>query len=54
MRRLVATAALLALTACTAPRTAASSCPASLKSAVEVDLFFGGDAGHGRAVSDAE
>jgi len=54
MRGLVATAALLALTACTAPRTAASTCPAPLKSAIEVDLFFGGDAGHGRAVSDAE
>ena len=54
MRGLVTTAALLALTACTAPRTAASSCPAPLKPAVEVDLFFGGDAGQGRAVSDAE
>ena len=54
MRGVVATAALLALAACTAPRTAASSCPAPLKPAVEVDLFFGGDAGQGRAVSDAE
>jgi hypothetical protein len=54
MRALVATAALLALAACTPPQTAASYCPAPLKPAVEVDLFFGGDAGHGRAVTDTE
>ena len=54
MRSLVATAALLALAACTSPRAATSSCPAPLKPAVEVDLFFGGEAGNGRAVSEAE
>jgi hypothetical protein len=54
MRSLVATAALLALAACTPPQAATSTCPAPLKRAVEVDLFFGGDAGNGRAVSEAE
>jgi hypothetical protein len=51
---LLAAAALLALAACAAPQTTASSCPAPLKPAVEVDLYFGGDAGNGRAVSEAE
>jgi len=54
MRGLAATAALLALAACTPPQVAASSCPAPLRPAVEVDLYFGGDAGNGRAVSEAE
>jgi len=54
MRRLLAAAALLVSTACTEPHRAAPSCPAPLRSAVEVDLYFGGDAGNGRAVSDAE
>jgi Protein of unknown function (DUF3574) len=54
LRSLVATAALLALAACTPPQAATSTCPAPLKPAVEVDLFFGGDAGNGRAVSEAE
>lgn len=54
MRGLVATAALLAIAACTPLQTAVLSCYAPLKPAVEVDLFFGGDAGQGRAVSDAE
>jgi len=54
MRGLLATAALLALAACTSPQKTAASCPAPLKPAVEVDLYFGGDAGNGRAVSEAE
>jgi hypothetical protein len=54
MRSLVATAALLALGACTPPQVAASMCAAPLKPAVEVDLYFGGDAGNGRSVSEAE
>jgi hypothetical protein len=53
MKSLVATAALLALGACTPPQMASSSCPAPLKPAIEVDLYFGGDA-NGRAVSEAE
>jgi Protein of unknown function (DUF3574) len=54
MRSLVATAALLALAACTPPPAATSTCPAPLRPAVEVDLYFGGEAGNGRAVSEAE
>jgi uncharacterized protein DUF3574 len=54
MRSVVAAAALLALAACTPPQAAPPTCPAPLKPAVEVDLFFGGEAGNGRAVSEAE
>jgi len=54
MRGLIATAALLALAACTPPKTATPACPAPLKPAVKVDLYFGGEAGNGRAVSEAE
>ena len=54
MRGVVATAALLALAACTPPQTAAPGCPAPLKPALEIDLYFGGEAGNGRAVSEAE
>ena len=52
--RALATAALLVLAACTQPQGTASSCPAPLRPAVEVNLYFGGDAGNGRAVSEAE
>ena len=51
---LVAAAALLALGGCTLPQVATSACAAPLKPAIEVDLYFGGDAGDGRAVSEAE
>jgi len=54
MKGVIATAALLALAACTSPQTATPSCPAPLKPAVEVDLYFGGEAGNGRAVTEAE
>ncbi len=54
MKGAIATATLLALAACTPPQTAAPVCPAPLKPALEVDLYFGGEAGNGRAVSDAE
>jgi hypothetical protein len=54
MRSLLATASLLALVGCAPSPMASSSCPAPLKSAVEVDLFFGGDIGSGRAVSDSD
>jgi hypothetical protein len=54
MRGPVATAALLALAACAPSQVATSTCPAPLKPAVEVDLYFGGDAGNGRTVSEAE
>jgi hypothetical protein len=54
MKSVVATAALLALAACTPPQLASSSCPAPLKPAIEVDLYFGGEAGNGRAVSEAD
>jgi len=54
MRGLIATAALLALVACTPPQAAPSTCPSPLKPAVEVALYFGGDAGNGRAVSEAD
>jgi uncharacterized protein DUF3574 len=54
MRRLLAAALLLALAGCTAPPRTAASCPAPLKPALEVHLFFGGEAGNGRAVSEAE
>jgi hypothetical protein len=54
LKGLVAMAALLALAACTPPQTAASACSAPLKPAVEVDLYFGGDAGNGRVVSEAK
>jgi hypothetical protein len=54
MRDLVAAAALLALSACTPPQVATSTCAPPLKPAVEVGLYFGGDAGNGRAVSEAE
>jgi hypothetical protein len=51
--RIAIAAALLALAACAQTRQAAS-CAAPLRLATEVHLFFGGDAGQGRAVSDAE
>jgi hypothetical protein len=54
LRRAIATVALLALAGCAQQHQAAASCPAPLRPAVEVDLFFGGDAGNGRAVSEAE
>jgi hypothetical protein len=54
VRSLVATAALLSLGACTPPQVATSACTPPLKPAVEVDLYFGGDVGNGRAVSEAE
>jgi Protein of unknown function (DUF3574) len=54
MKGVIATAALLAHAACTSPQMAASACPAPLKPATEVDLYFGGEAGNGRAVSDAD
>ncbi len=54
VKGLLASAALLALAACTVPQKIASSCPAPLRPAVEVDLYFGGEAGNGRAVSEAE
>ncbi len=54
MKGVIATAALLTLAACTPPQMASSSCAAPLKPALEVDLYFGGDAGNGRAVSEAE
>ena len=47
-------AALLALAACAPPKMAPSTCAAPLKPAVEVSLYFGGEAGSGRAVSEAE
>ena len=53
MRIVAAAAALLALAGCAQPQQA-SSCPAPLRPATEVHLFFGGDAGNGRAVSEAE
>src|SRR5262245_40600358 len=54
MRCLAVTAVLLALAACTTPQRTAASCPVPLRPAVEVNLYFGGDAGNGRAVSEAE
>ncbi len=53
MRGLLAAAALVTLAACTPPQKAAAVCPAPLRPATEVDLYFGGEAGNGRAVSDA-
>jgi len=47
-------AALLALAACAPPQRTTSSCPTPLKPAVEVSLYFGGEAGNGMAVSEAE
>jgi hypothetical protein len=49
---LVLLAALLALAACTPPQSA--SCPAPLKPAVEVDLYFGRETDKGGAVSEAD
>jgi hypothetical protein len=54
MKGAIATAVLLAVAGCTPPQTAAPACPAPLKPALEVDLYFGGEAGNGRAVSEAE
>lgn len=54
MKRLVATAALLALGACTPPQVAASACPAPLKPALEVDLYFGRETDKGGEVSEGD
>ena len=54
MKGLIATAALLALAACTPPQMASSSCAAPLKPALEVDLYFGRDKQGGGEVSEAE
>jgi Protein of unknown function (DUF3574) len=53
----VAAAGLLLLAACTPPpaqTAAAPVCAAPLKSAVQVDIYFGRDADKGREVSEAE
>jgi len=54
LRALIAASALLALAGCTAPPMAGSSCAASLKPAVEVDLYFGRETDKGGAVSEAD
>jgi hypothetical protein len=54
MRGTVATVALLALAACTSQQMAAFSCPAPLKPALEVDLYFGRETDKGREVSEAD
>jgi hypothetical protein len=54
MRGTVATVALLALAACTPQQMAAFSCPAPLKPALEVDLYFGRETDKGREVSEAD
>jgi hypothetical protein len=54
MKGVIGTAALLALAACTPPQTAAPVCPAPLKPALEIDLYFGRETGKGGEVSEAD
>jgi len=51
---LIVAAALLALAACTPAQMASSSCPAPLKPALEIDLYFGRETDKGGAVSEAD
>ena len=55
MRRALAAAALLILTACTAlPPGAAPACTAPLKAVLQVNLYFGRTTDKGREISEAE
>jgi len=51
---MIAAVVLVALTACTPPRMASSSCPAPLKLALEVNLYFGRETDKGGEVSEAD